>query len=48
MAVDGIYETSDDSMAHSKLETRPWWDIQVSHTLKAVDTSLLVYYSYSI
>jgi len=39
MAVDGIYETSDDSMAHSKLETRPWWRVDLGdvHCVWAVN-----------
>jgi len=40
-AVDGIYELPEDSlsMAHSKLETRPWWRVDLGdvHCVWAVN-----------
>jgi len=39
MAVDGIYEALDDSMAHSNEETRPWWRVDLGdvHCVWAVN-----------
>jgi len=39
MAVDGIYETSDDSMVHGEHENRPWWRVDLGdiHCVWAVN-----------
>jgi len=39
MAVDGIYEVLDKSMAHSEHESRPWWKVDLGdvHCVWAVN-----------